>query len=131
MSLKTMYALKDMLCDELDQITSKGDLSAGDLDTVHKLTDTIKNIDKIMMLEDGGSSHDADYPRDGEWMANLRGAYGRGSSNARRGRHYVRAHYSYDDGRESIVQRMEDMMREADAQDREAIQHCIDIMRKS
>ena len=52
MSMKVMYDLKDMLCAELDEIGKKGEMSAGDLDTVHKLTDTIKNIDKIMMLED-------------------------------------------------------------------------------
>lgn len=42
MSMKVMYDLKDMLCAELDEIGKKGEMSAGDLETVHKLTDTIK-----------------------------------------------------------------------------------------
>ena len=93
MSMKTLYDLKDMLCAELDEIGKKGEMSAGDLETVHKLTDTIKNIDKITMLEEGG--------------------------------------YSRDDGRDSLIERMEDIMRGADSKDRETIQRCIDMMRNS
>ena len=123
MSKRVLYDLKDMLCAELDEIGKKGEMSAGDLETVHKLTDTIKNIDKIVMLEDDG------YSRDGDWSANMRGNYGRGSSYARRGQHYVRGHYSMDDGRDSLISRMEDIMRGADSKDREVIQRCIDTMR--
>lgn len=123
MSKRVLYDLKDMLCAELDEIGKKGEMSAGDLETVHKLTDTIKNIDKIVMLEDDG------YSRDGDWSANMRGNYGRGSSYARRGSHYVRGHYSMDDGRDSLISRMEDIMRGADSKDREVIQRCIDTMR--
>ena len=45
--MKALYELKDKLQDELDEIARKPEMSAGDLETVHKLTDTIKNIDKI------------------------------------------------------------------------------------
>lgn len=38
MSMKSMYELRDMLCDELDEIARKGELGAGDLDIAHKLT---------------------------------------------------------------------------------------------
>lgn len=50
MGMKTLYKLKDMLCQELDEIADKGDLGAGDLDIAHKLTDTVKNIYKIEAL---------------------------------------------------------------------------------
>lgn len=123
----TMYKLKDMLCEELDEIGKKGEMSAGDLETVHKLTDTIKNIYKIDMLKDSGYSGDDDYSRDGDWGAH--GNYGRGSSYARRGTHYVRGHYSRDDARRSLADRMEDLMRDADSKDLEAIQRCIDMIR--
>ena len=57
-----MHELKDKLCEELEEIARKGELGAGDLEIVHKLTDTIKNIDKIEMLEeDDGYSRDGDY----------------------------------------------------------------------
>ena len=47
-----MHELKEKLCEELDEIARKPEMSAGDLEAAHKLTDTIKNIDKIEMLEE-------------------------------------------------------------------------------
>lgn len=68
-----MHELKEKLCDELEEIARKPEMSAGDLEAVHKLTDTIKNINKIDILED-----DDGYSQDGDWMA--RGTYDRGRS---------------------------------------------------
>ena len=92
--MEALYDLKETLHKELEEIAEKGELNAGDLETVHKLTDTIKNIDKICMLEED----DDGYSNAGEWSADGRGVYGRGNSYARRGEHYVRGHYSRDDG---------------------------------
>lgn len=83
MSRRKMENLKSMLCDELDKISDKGSISAGDLEAAHKLTDTIKNIYKIGMLEDVDSGYSSAY-------------YDDGRSYARNGEHYVRGHYSYD-----------------------------------
>ena len=59
--MKALYDLKEMLSAELEEIARKPEMSAGDLETVHKLTDTIKNIDKICALEeDGGYSEAGD-----------------------------------------------------------------------
>ena len=77
--MEYMYELKEKLCKELEEIARKGELGAGDLEIVHKLTDTIKNLDKIEMLEDGG------YSQTGDWEG--RGSYARGSSYANRGKH--------------------------------------------
>lgn len=83
-----MHELKEKLCEELEEIARKPEMSAGDLEAAHKLTDTIKNIDKICALEeDGGYSEAGDYEG---------ASYGRGSSYANRGKHYVRGHYSRD-----------------------------------
>lgn len=87
--MEYMYELKEKLCQELDEIARKGELGAGDLEIVHKLTDTIKNLDKIEMLEDDGYSQEG-YSREGG------NSYARGSSYANRGKHYVRGHYSRD-----------------------------------
>lgn len=128
MNMKHLDALKDMLCEELEEITRKGELSAGDLDTAHKLTDTIKNIDKIQMLEDG------DYSRTGEWEADMRGqdgSYGRGNSYANRGRHYVRGHYSRTDGRERMISDIEDMMQDATGAERDAYKKAANILRNA
>lgn len=126
MSEYAMKSIREKLCRELDEVARKPDLGAGDLDILHKITDTVKNIDKIEMLEDG------DYSRAGEWEADMRGTYGRGSSYARRGTHYVRGHYSRDGegerySRYGMREHIEDMMRDAqDDRTREALRRCLD-----
>lgn len=127
---KNLYDLREMLCEELDEYNrdAKNGLNERVLDTVHKLTDTIKNIDKIMMLEDG------DYSRAGEWETDMRGNYGRtenynrGNSYANRGRHYVRGHYSRGDGRERMISDIENMMQDATGADRDAYKRALDIL---
>lgn len=132
--MEYMYELKEKLCEELDEIARKPEMSAGDLEAIHKLTDTIKNLDKIEMLEDGGYSQ-AGY-RDGG------SSYNRGSSYANRGKHYVRGHYSRDgysmegrgnrggysrhDAKEAMMEQMEMLMEQAGSErEREAIRRCI------
>ena len=128
MGMKSMYDLRDMLCKELDEITRKGELGAGDLDIVHKLTDTIKNIDKIEMLEDDGYSQRR-YSHDGDWESGTRDTYGRDSSYARRGTHYVRGHYSRDGARENMKRQLREMLDDADDDTiRKAIQRCMDAV---
>ena len=131
MSMKALDDLRDMLCDELDEIAKKQEMSAGDLETVHKLTDTIKNIDKICIMEE-----DAGYSQAGDWEMEGRGSYNRGNSYANRGKHYVRGHYSRADGREGrysradrkerMIEHLESMMQGAESEkEREAIRRCI------
>lgn len=90
--MKNLENLKDKLCEELEEYARKQDMGAGDLEVIHKLTDTIKNIDKICMLEEEGGYSEAVDGMD----------YGRGSSYANRGKHYVRGHYSRDGGRDGM-----------------------------
>lgn len=112
-----MHALKELkekFHDELEKIARKSEMSAGDLETVHKLTDTIKNIDKICMLEDDG------YSGDGEWEA-----YGKGNSYAGRRRDSM-GRYSRDGGKEKMISRLESMMDDSDSEKtRSAIRKCI------
>lgn len=129
--MEKLYDLKDKLCEELEEFARKQEMGAGDLEVIHKLTDTIKNIDKICMLEEGGGYSEA---VDG-------GDYGRGSSYANRGKHYVRGHYSRDggmngystrrrdgrgrysreDGRSEMMEHLEMAMDSATEQDRDTI----------
>ena len=132
--MEYMYELKDKLCKELDEIARKPEMGAGDLEIIHKLTDTIKNIDKIDMLEDDGYSQ-AGYRDRGS-------SYNRGSSYANRGKHYVRGHYSRDgysmegrgnrggysrhDAKEAMMEQMEMLMEQAGSErEREAIRRCM------
>ena len=113
MSNKAMYDLREMLCKELDEIADKREMSAGDLDAIQKLTSSIKNTYKIEMLEDGG------YSRDGEWEADMRGTYGRGSSYRGRRREHMRA-------------QLDDMMRDADDdKTRDAIRRCMEQIERA
>lgn len=90
--MEKLHELKEKLWAELEELAEKRDMSAGDLEVVHKITDTIKNIDKICMLEEEGGYSEAVDGMD----------YGRGSSYANRGKHYVRGHYSRDGGRDGM-----------------------------
>lgn len=151
--------IKEMLYAELEEYAERGELSAGSLDVLHKLTDTIKNIDKIEMLEEEGG-----YSREG-------GSYEGGNSGARGGRrggrHYVRAHYSRDsggygggsyesgdsyagggsygqggsyargggysreDGKHRMMQQMEQLMQQADNdRQRDVIRRCMDQLER-
>ena len=59
--MQKMEELKEMLCEELDKITKKGELSAGSLDVIDKLTHSIKSIDTIMAMEEAGYSNESGY----------------------------------------------------------------------
>lgn len=104
-----MHKIKEKLMDELYEIEEKmkkssgGKLSAGDIETIHKLTDTIKNIDKIEVLEGSGYSEESNWMADGRMYGT---SYDEGMSYARdRGRNakrdsmgrYSREGGSYDD----------------------------------
>ena len=139
--MENMHKLKDTLYRELDEFARRDSIESYDLDTIHKLTDTIKNLDKIEMLEDGGYSQARGggnrggmrtYARDGEG-----GGYGYedsfgdndGYSMARR-RRDERGRYSRDDGRDDMVNRLEEMMSRAGSdRDREEIRRMIERMK--
>lgn len=130
--MEYMYKLKDKLCEELEEIARKPELSAGDLETIHKLTDTIKNIGKISMLEE-----DEGYSRAGGWEIDGRGVYERGSSYRRHrdsmGRYsrdggYSREErgYSRHEGKEHMRRQLHDMMESAGSdREREALRRAM------
>jgi hypothetical protein len=111
-----------MLCEELDKITKKGELSAGSLDVVDKLTHSIKSIDTIIAMEDAGYSSD-DYTMRGNSYARGRGSNARRDSmgryssdnySMRGGRSGERGrNYSYDDEMNNLREQLEDMERMA------------------
>lgn len=72
MTKRTIKQIIDSLCKELDEYADKGILSMGDLETVSKLSGTIKNLKKIEKMEGGMTAQEEfenspDYPyvRDG------------------------------------------------------------------
>lgn len=133
MSMKALDELREKFCRELEDIARKPEMSAGDLETVHKLTDTIKNIDKICIMDENGG-----YSQAGDWEA--RGRFGDvysqdgGNSYAGRRRDSM-GRYSRDGGdmrgnsyrggrysRGGVMEHIQEMMGEAETEEqREAI----------
>lgn len=132
--MRDWHELKEMLCKELEEYSRKGKMSAGDLETIHKLTDTIKNIDKIGMLEEDGEHSHAGGGNYGGGRGGMNrgggsyndGGYGGGSSYRRqrrdsRGRYSREGGYSYDDGMEEVWEILEMMETGLPDEQREAI----------
>lgn len=120
--------LREMLCNELNDLYNetmkKGGASASDLDAIRDITSAIKNTYKIEMFEDEEYSHG------GDWDANIRGNYGRGSSYRSRHRDAM-GRYSRTDARDNMRMKLEDMMRNADNDTaRDAIRRCIDALER-
>ena len=151
-----MHDLKDLLCAELEDYAEKGKksgkMSMGDLETVHKLTDTVKNILKIDMLEeesgyseDGrymgegriyGTSYESGYSeRDGSSYARGRGRYAKRDSMGRYSRDdgmRYRGGYSRDDAKSYMIEQIEEMMEEAEKPaEKEALRRCMDALKRA
>ena len=152
-----MHDLKDLLCAELEDFAEKGKksgkMSMGDLESIHKLTDTVKNILKIDMLED-----ETGYSEDGHYMGEGRiygTSYARGRTRAKRdsmgrysrdgGRYsydddmsYARSRggmrggYSRDEGKHYMMEQLEEMMEEAEKPaEKEALRRCMDALKRA
>lgn len=128
--------LKEMLCDELDKIASKGELTAGTLDTVQKLTHSLKSVVTIMAMEGYGDSYDDWSYEDGSYERG--GNRGGGRSNRRgrdsMGRYTSRSYarngrsrrmYSGDDMEQKITELMNEV---DDPKVRQALQKALDKM---
>ena len=148
--------IKKMLCKELDEYAMKGKLTMADLEAVHKLTDTVKNLDKIKMFEDeegegyserrgrGRSSYGMSY--DDDMMYSERRGRGRNAKRDSMGRYsseggsyeggssyddYSEARmdrrYSRDDAKDHLMSALGEAMEDADPKEREILK---DAMRK-
>ena len=140
--------IKKMLCKELDEYAMKSKISGSDLDMIWKLTDTVKNLDKIEMLEDeGGYSeargrgrsymHGSSY--DDDMMYSERRGRGRNARRDSMGRYssedgmsyddYSEARmdrrYSRDDAKDHMMSKLGSMMEDADPNEREVLKDCM------
>lgn len=125
--------LKETLCDELANQAGRK-LTSQNLDDIYKLIVSVEKIMKMEVLEEQSGedwySERGRYSRDGRYGRGDGGEYNRGGSYDneslyRRGEHYVRGHYSRDDGKHHMIERLERMMNEASGEEREALKKCI------
>lgn len=130
--MHTYYEVKEMLHKELADIVKKGELSAGSLETIDKLLNSIKNSCKIIMYEeysDGGYSYaDADMSIHDYSYARGRGSDARRDSRGRysNARYSRRGGYSYDDGKDEKMDMLREMMNEVNSdEERRALQKII------
>lgn len=117
-----MENLKENLWKELEKLDRKDGINPGDLELAHMLTDTIKNIDKICLLEDE-DGYSQDDGRDAGGYG-LGVSYARGRGSRRGGRNTRRdsmGRYSRDDGRSEMMEHIEAALDAANDKDREAI----------
>lgn len=157
-----MEDLKDLLCAELEDYAEKGKksgkMSMGDLDSIHKLTDTVKNILKIDALSD-----DLGYSEDGAYMGEGRiygtsyedgirrgggysyargrgryakrdsmGRYSRDDGYMRRDVRGIRDGYSRDEGKAYMMEQLEDMMEDAEKPaEKEALRRCMEALKRA
>ena len=145
--------IKKMLCKELDEYAMKQKLTGGDLDMIWKLTDTVKNLDKISMLEEseegyseargrgrgrssyamGGSSYDDDImysERRGRGRYAKRDSMGRyssdmGSSYDDYSEERMDRRYSKDDAKDHLMSKIGEAMESADPNEREILKDCM------
>ena len=142
--------IKKMLCKELDEYAMKQKLTGGDLDMIWKLTDTVKNLDKIKMLEDDGGysearggmrgrsyMHGSSY--DDDIMYSERQGRGRNARRDSMGRYSsddsmsyddysetrMDRRYSRDDAKDHMMNRLGSMMESADPNEREILKDCM------
>ena len=143
--MEYMHKIKKMLCKELEEYGDKKSLSSADVEMIHKLTDTVKNLDKISLLEQGDDGYSETYPyyMGGSSYARGRGrnakrdsmgryssegsSYEGGSSYDDYSEERMDRRYSRDDAKDHLMSALGEAMEGADPKEREILK---DAMRK-
>lgn len=131
--MEYMHELKEMLCEELEKIVREGELTAGSLETVDKLTHSIKSIATIMAMEDSDYSYENGNMNGNMGGNSYRGGSYRGASYAQRrdsrGRYSRRGGYSRDEEVDKMVEKLEKMVEKTeDPNVKQAIEQAIETI---
>lgn len=140
--MKAYDQIKEMLCDELEEIAKKNELTTNSLDVIYKSIDVIKDIATVEAMEqEYGYSQDGYsgnyYPRYPMYAYDDGNSYARGrGSNAKRdsmgrysneGRSYDYSRDGYSGDTKEELQRI--MNSAQNDREREAIRKALDSMR--
>ena len=155
-----MEDLKDLLCAELQEYAENGKrsgkMSKADIEVIDTVLNSVKNIYKIDKYkeEKEGYSEDVHYMGEGRIYGTSYDGYDRGTSYARgRGRYakrdsmgrysrddgYMRRDgrgmrdgYSRDEGKEYMMEQLEDMMEDAEKPaEKEALRRCMEAIKRA
>ena len=117
--------VREILCDLLSDSIKDGKIAIGDVEIIKNMLSSIEKTYKIEMFEEDGS-----YSRTGNWEADMRGTYARGSSYRGRKRDSMGRYsrdgriggYSRHDSKEAMMEQAREMMEDAtNEREREAI----------
>lgn len=137
--MEYIHKIKKLMCEELKSYENVSKVNEDILNDVWKLTDTIKNLDKIKMLEEGGShnsycSYDS-YDEENSYRRG-RGAGARRDSMGRYSREsgYSEAEersrdmsymISHDQSKDHMMKQLGEMMRVANDSDKRILEQCM------
>ena len=117
--------VREILCDLLSDSIKDGKIAIGDVEIIKNMLSGIEKTYKIEMFEEDGG-----YSRAGDWEADMRGTYVRGSSYRGRKRDSMGRYsrdgriggYSRHDSKEAMMEQAREMMEDAtNEREREAI----------
>ena len=117
--------VREILCDLLSDSIKDGKIAIGDVEIIKNMLSGIEKTYKIEMFEEDGG-----YSRAGDWEADMRGTYARGSSYRGRKRDSMGRYsrdgriggYSRHDSKEAMMEQSQEMMDNATTErERDAI----------
>jgi len=127
--MDAIYDLKDMLCEELEQVMASGNVN---LDMIDKLTHTLKSVETIIAMKEGGYStsvmprNTRYYDDGGNSYRNGRNggiSYNENYNNYRMGRR--NSGYSRAEGKEEMIANLREMMEDSTGEQKDALRHCM------
>ena len=134
--MKEFDRIKDLVYDEIEQISHRNQLDKDSVCVIGELVDILKDIGTVEMFEEGvyvpedeySLASGGDYSQRGGYSSryyNDRGNnYRGGNGYSRRG---GRSGYSRDDAKDHMIMKLENLMNEAqDEQDKQSIRRLID-----
>lgn len=125
--MESLYRLEDLICDQIDQIVEKNDITPTELERAYKAVDIVKDIETIAAMKeyDSYDSYDDDmsYARNRDSMGRYssrrgRRSYDSGNYSSRRSYNNrmmpMDRGYSGDDSKEHMMQKIEELQRKVE-----------------
>ena len=137
--MEYIHKIKKLMCEELKSYENVGKINEDILNDVWKLTDTIKNLDKIKMLEEGGSHNSYGSYDSYDEESSYRRGRGAGARRDSMGRYSRESGYSeaeersrgmsymisHDQSKDHMMKQLGEMMRVANDSDKRILEQCM------